>query len=278
MGRPAYRTLVGSQRADLLSGTEYGAGAGGAGRDLIRGLGGDDTIRSFSGADTVYGGAGNDLIIDLEPYSADFEWGSGGGNFLYGGAGDDRIMNRFNGYPDEMTYFFMSGGSGDDVLQLYSYATGELKGDGGNDRLYLSGTGGVARGGSGNDIVSAVNPDLIGTWYGWDRYTSSYGDTLHGGTGDDRLYCYAGNRDTIIFAPGDGRDSIRYLTAESGDEDLPVDRINLKAFDLDMSAEELLDSRAVDLGDRVLLRLGDRGDALVIWGVDVDELAKVLIL
>lgn len=278
MGRSAYRTLVGSQRADVLSGTEYGAGPDGVGRDLIHGLGGDDTIRSFSGADTVYGGAGNDLILDREPYGPSFEWGSGGGNFLYGGAGDDRIMNQFNGDPDEMTEFFMSGGSGDDFLLLYSYATGELRGGGGNDRLYLSGTGGVARGGSGNDIVSAVNPDLIGHWYGWDRYSSSYRDTLQGGTGNDRLYCHAANRDTIIFAPGDGRDSIRYLTAERGEDDLPVDRINLKAFDLDMSAEELLDHNAVDLGDRVLLRVGDQGDALVIWGVDIDELAKVLIL
>lgn len=278
MGKSAYRTLVGTRHADVLSGTEYGAGADGAGRDLIRGLGGDDTIRSFTGADTVYGGMGNDLIIDREPYGPGLTEGSGGANFLYGGAGNDRIMNQFNGYPYEMTTFFMSGGTGDDFLLLSSYASGTLNGDSGNDRLYLSGTGGLARGGSGNDIVSAVNPGDIGTWYGWGRYSDSYRDTLQGGSGDDRIYCYAGNRDTIIFAPGDGHDSIRHLTAARGEDDLPVDRINLKAFDLDMSAGELLEHNAVDLGDRVLLRVGDQGDALVIWGVDIDELAKVLIL
>ncbi|MTH65025.1 hypothetical protein [Paracoccus shanxieyensis] len=78
------------------------------------------------------------------------------------------------------------------------------------------------------------------------------------------------------------RDVLRYLNATpDGDpygDELPIDRIVLTSFDLDMTAEEFLAAHATDLGDRVILRPGAGSDALVIWDVRIDDLADVLIL
>lgn len=281
-----YNELIGTLGADSLRGSDYDPDRPDLGRDLILGLAGDDTIRSFSGSDTVYGGSGDDLIVDREPGNAGWFQSAGAqvagsefGNLLFGGAGNDRIVNQFNGFPGDYVSYFMSGGSGDDVLKLNGFATGLLFGGDGDDRIYLSGMGGIARGGNGNDVISAVNPRDIGTWYGWDRYTEAHADTLQGGAGDDKIFCYAGNADTIVFKPGDGRDTIRYLTASDQGDGLPVDRINLRAFHLDMSAEAFLASdRAIERDDRVILHPGDNGETLVIWNVTLEDLGNVLLL
>ncbi len=155
--------LVGTSAADTL--------IGGAGDDVIHGLGGNDRLRGGDGNDILVGGPGKDRLRGgagddlLEGGGGrDRLRGSGGNDVLEGGEGRDRLR----------------GGPGDDIL----------RGGPGNDRL---------RGGDGSDVL------LGGP--GKDRLRGGAGDDLlEGGGGRDRLRGGGGND---VLAGGEGRDRLR---------------------------------------------------------------------
>ena len=88
---------------------------GGAGNDVLHGMGGDDLIQGNAGDDTIFGDAGNDALRG--DGGADTIWGGIGNDILAGGEGADTL----------------NGGAGNDVLE----------GGAGNDKMW---------GGEGNDL------------------------------------------------------------------------------------------------------------------------------
>ena len=71
---------------------------GGAGDDLLFGMGGDDILRGGDGNDLLFGGSGNDYLD-----------GGAGEDAIFGGAGNDIIVYDSNDY-------LVSGGSGIDFM------------------------------------------------------------------------------------------------------------------------------------------------------------------
>ena len=71
---------------------------GGAGDDLLFGMGGDDILRGGDGNDLLFGGSGNDYLD-----------GGAGEDTIFGGAGNDIIVYDSNDY-------LVSGGSGIDFM------------------------------------------------------------------------------------------------------------------------------------------------------------------
>lgn len=71
---------------------------GGAGDDLLFGMGGDDILRGGDGNDLLFGGSGNDYLD-----------GGAGKDTIFGGAGNDIIVYDSNDY-------LVSGGSGIDFM------------------------------------------------------------------------------------------------------------------------------------------------------------------
>ena len=121
--------------------------------------------------------------------------GGGGGDILDGGAGDDELHGG-----DGMD--LVIGGRGNDTLY----------GDAGNDTLSGHGDADTLDGGSGDDTLDGGAGE----------------DTLIGGLGDDTLwgdYCNpdATDKDTFVYAPGHGADTIKDF--QDG-----LDRIDLSEF------------------------------------------------
>lgn len=119
-------TLIGNGGADLLQGAEGDDSvAGGVGNDQLLGGAGHDVVVGDDGHDTVNGGAGNDQLF-----------GTAGDDTLAGDEGDDSQ----NGGADNDQ---LRGGAGDDLL-LGGEGGDTITGDGGNDRI---------NGGDGTDIA-----------------------------------------------------------------------------------------------------------------------------
>ena len=124
---------------------------GGAGKDLIRGLGDNDQLFGMGGDDRLEGGAGDDYLSG----------GNGSGNAsgedtLYGGAGNDTLFGEdgddiLDGGPGNDTYYYKSGG-GRDTLDLHG---------GGEDILYTNGidAGRLAFQREGDDLLVLVDGD-----------------------------------------------------------------------------------------------------------------------
>ncbi|MQQ09001.1 hypothetical protein GFB49_11095 [Epibacterium sp. SM1979] len=253
------RTFTGSTGDDVLNGSfgldliEGGDGNdtlyGRAHRDTLIGGDGDDKIITGAGPDLAYGGAGNDLIID--------DYTDGGVENLYGGSGDDTIRAITGGnlgpFPKK-TDWWMFGESGDDVLIGGFGGTSHLYGGNGDDMLVMSSYGGGdAHGGSGRDVLlsearSRVNEEVVD----FDKYGPGARVTLDGGTGNDRLFGYSYNFDTFVFRPGDGRDVIHNFDGGAWG----LDRIDLTAFDFDMTAEEVFALYGHEQENRILLNFG----------------------
>ncbi|WP_283805466.1 tandem-95 repeat protein [Tardiphaga sp. OK246] len=181
MVSPSYRSDAanGGIKIDGGKGNDYlGGGAGddtiegGDGNDVISGLGGNDKLSGGNGADTIYGGDGDDVIR-----------GGGGNDKLFGDAGKDLI------YGSDGADEIHGGGDND-----------ELHGEGGDDTIYGDAGNDTVYGGDGKDII-----------YGGEGNDSLYGqdgnDTIIGGLGNDKIGGGAGD-DTIIYAVGDGNDSV----------------------------------------------------------------------
>ncbi|MFO8125242.1 calcium-binding protein [Yoonia sp.] len=153
--------IRGTFEDDEIEGTE--------GDDVILGFLGNDTINAGAGQDAVIGGEGNDVINGgdnrdiLEGRAGnDTINGDDGNDTILGGAGDDMLDG---GYGSDI----MRGGRGDDLIyggfdarlidgELVNAVdrTDTLRGEGGEDTIYIWGGGGFAAGGvddNDNDIA-----------------------------------------------------------------------------------------------------------------------------
>ena len=200
---PEGETQVGSVDADSLF--------GGAGDDTISGLAGGDTLIGAGGDDTVYGGDGNDFIDGGT--GDDLAVGGTGSDLIAGFTGDDTLEGNVGAD-------IVLGEEGDDLIKLgwgndtnwldeevsvYGFEHGQLGDDSvyggdGNDSIWdYSGTN-VLDGGAGDDVVSASDNQLAG-WEtaatssdvltggaGNDVVIGDDGDTLSGGSGNDRFF------------------------------------------------------------------------------------------
>jgi len=137
------------------------------GDDVILGFRGDDTIDGGDGEDFINAGLGNDTVFGgddrdvIEGRAGDDElFGEDGSDTLLGGLGDDRI----DGGRD---FDVIRGGRGDDVLLggapavededgnlVFDNSPGDtLRGEAGDDTLFLWGNQGFAVGGEGEDTL-----------------------------------------------------------------------------------------------------------------------------
>ena len=130
---------------------------GGDGRDVIEGRAGDDTLNGDDGNDTILGGAGDDTIN-----------GGFGSDIVRGGRGDDDIFGGFGARP--------LGPDGE--LVNATDRTDTLRGEGGEDEIYLWGGGGLAVGGQNSDDPGTGDEkDVIVLVTGEGRLEDSEGTT-----------------------------------------------------------------------------------------------------
>ncbi|WP_342238054.1 calcium-binding protein [Inquilinus sp. OTU3971] len=221
--------VEGSAYADILTGSAVANSlSGGVGNDILRGGAGADAIDGGDGVDllTFYGAAAA-VLLDLggapgQGFGGDAEgdtyWrienvnggkagdyirGSGGDNILNGYEGNDELQ----GHDGDDT---LLGGAGDDLLQGDAGAD-RLDGGAGIDTIAFDinagvtvdlGTGLCSGGHAEGDVISSIE-NIEGTL--------SYGDTLTGSSGTNRLDGRGGNdvlsglggADTLIGGAGD---------------------------------------------------------------------------
>lgn len=117
-GADQFDTVAGSFQgvADLGWGADVFKGSAGA--DFVAGDDGDDVIDGNGGNDLLMGGANNDTLT-----------GGAGNDGLFGEYGNDRIVTRDGD--------FVSGGPGDDRIELGDYTFEHVSGDAGFDTLVL---------------------------------------------------------------------------------------------------------------------------------------------
>ncbi|MBL4749898.1 MAG: Hint domain-containing protein [Amylibacter sp.] len=208
---------------------------GGAGDDVITGLGGDDVLDGGTGDDEIYGGGGDDEIT-----------GGAGNDFVEGGAGDDVIdtsgpnSTGFNpaldlGFPGLVTpdadpfndRDVVYGGAGNDTITTGDDAdtifggTGDDVIDGGIDADFIDGGDGddtivggegsdVIYGGAGDDVIYAALdpsfPDSLNIPDDIDPVLNNGDDLVHGGAGNDTIYgaddndeLYGDSGDDVLF-------------------------------------------------------------------------------
>ena len=173
--------LDGGTGDDLLSPGDHGnLYRGGAGDDVIRGVGTALEGRRANGSDTFLAGAGVDYSRRSRPIHADAARdrddgergerdliGRGAGGRIAGGSGNDRL----------------AGGPGDTVIL----------GGAGRDRI---------SGGRGDDVLFA---GAVFDYDGFDHARARTADVLRGGPGSDRLLGSDGNN---RMYGGPGRDSL----------------------------------------------------------------------
>ncbi|MGI9434687.1 MAG: putative Ig domain-containing protein, partial [Geminicoccaceae bacterium] len=145
-------TLVGGAGDDVILGLggadriDGGAGddslSGGRGKDTLIGADGDDVIDGGSSHDTLFGGAGDDTLIGGSASGGGKNTEIGGNDTLNGGDGFDTLF----GGDGADTLF---GGADDDVLE----------GGTGNDRLDGGAGADIIDGGAGSDRLSYENSD-----------------------------------------------------------------------------------------------------------------------
>jgi Ca2+-binding RTX toxin-like protein len=226
-GGGGHDRLTGGIGADLLYGDPGNDTLlGNTGVDTLFGGDGDDWMSPGNGADEASGGAGNDFLIGRTGW--DTLYGNEGDDSLYGSNGEDRL---FAGDGND----FASGGYGWDYIE----------GGPGNDSLYGNIGADTLIGDGGHDLLSGATGD---DWlYGGDGNDTLYGnqgiDLVDGGAGDDLLR--GGTlRDTFVFKPGFGADTITDF--EDFQDILVIDRDLTSATD----AQDLLSSqgRVVDQG------------------------------
>ncbi|MCT7996511.1 calcium-binding protein [Laspinema olomoucense] len=200
----------------------FGNGLGG---NFAFGNGGDDFISgSGLGADTLYGGIGDDTIQVIEVA------GSGSGS---GGGGAAFVPDTIGGIGFVPPFLF-GGGSGagaaaglgvgvvveDGVAVPRNPGRNYLAGDKGNDVIFGIGDRDSLIGGEGNDslfMLSANAPgelDLeaegVNTVEGARRTLAGFprNNWLNGGTGNDYIYSYGGDRGRQTMIGGEGDDSL----------------------------------------------------------------------
>lgn len=221
---------------------------GSANDDTLSGGGGDDRLAGSSGADEVGGDAGNDVVIgDSDAADDRYDGGSGidtldysvaimavaidlaAGNATGAEIGTDTISN----------FETISAGAGDDTI---AGSNGEetLLGNGGNDTLADGGGTDWVDGGHGDDRVVAAADGADDTYAGGEGtdtldYSASAQavlvnletgeatgfdighdaisgfETVHGGSGDDRMII---GPEAMILRGGDGNDTFQFHIPE----------------------------------------------------------------
>lgn len=206
-----HKTMIADWQAGILD-ADIGSDAW-ANWEAIQGSGGADTIRtnSWGYAVTLLGGGGNDLLATgVVGVVGDTLRGEAGNDTLNGGAGNDtidggtendRIVAATSDGNDRLT-----GGAGFDVLD-YSAVGGAV-----NTNQFA----GTTTGSAGNDILTDVFEQVIGSNFG-DVLAGGNGvnvldgnggaDQLFGNGGQDLLRGGLGN-DTIVAGLSDGNDTI----------------------------------------------------------------------
>ncbi|EAQ25568.1 probable extracellular nuclease [Roseovarius sp. 217] len=220
---------------------------GGAGDDVIIGLGGMDTLTGNDGSDDIDGGLGDDVIMAGSDTNivnasdagasgalsrAEYDNGYAGGagdDLIIGGAGDDIITGddesrvstvtgeTFNPDADGSDTIF--GGAGNDEIHTGSWADS----DDGFDNSQTGTASDEAHGGDGDDILrGAGGDDILNGDAGNDNVGGGGGaDSMTGGAGDDVLF---GNAGADVIDGGTGNDT---LQAGAGDDD---DAFNAASF------------------------------------------------
>jgi len=179
---------------------------GGAGDDVLFGLGGADLIQGGAGNDRIDGGANGDRILGQDGhdqlfggYGNDQIEGNAGEDFLDGGADTDQLLGGDDddellggGGPNDL----LDGGNGDDILRGSDDGPDTILGGAGRDRIFGNGGNDIISGGSGDDIIDGgLGDDLIEGGAGSDLITGGgHHDTIYGhsvsGAGDDNAVDY----------------------------------------------------------------------------------------
>jgi Ca2+-binding RTX toxin-like protein len=250
-GRDGDDTIHGLSGDDIIT--------GGVGDDILYGGAGNDRIDGGGpGSDTIYGGDGDDMITDhYVPDNQFFGPGAPGGtDAIYGGAGNDRIIVRYTYNPFSSIYpegCEIFGDDGDDLVWLDWGVEGALFGGAGDDRLTLGGYGGVLNGGDGDDLLLGQRRSHVYDTVNFDKYSPGGNTVFDGGAGNDVMIAHGYGGDTIVLAPLYGHDVVKNFNT-NGDY-APVDRIDLTAFGLTISAEEVIDTFSTQRGDKTILRM-----------------------
>ncbi|CZF78117.1 Poly(beta-D-mannuronate) C5 epimerase 7 [Grimontia celer] len=216
-----YNEITGTENDDILYGVE--------GNNRIYGLGGKDTLYGHESTDELYGGDGSDTLYGNE--GDDLLSGDAGGDRLYGGDGDDTLYGSdgndyLNGGDGQDLAL---GGTGNDIifeseLAIGSSGNDRIHGDSSSSDTLIGGSGDdwvegygndVARGGSGNDVLTSLgNKDTLLGGSGNDvlHVVGSLGNgaALFAGSGDDIL---SGNANNQWFHGGAGSDTFHFGTS-----------------------------------------------------------------
>lgn len=204
-GNAAANRLFGNDGANTLRG--YGADdviAGGAGGDILRGDDGADRLLGDAGDDRLIGGAGPDHM----------EGGLGDDIYSVDDIGDVVIERSGEGAFDRINVFadFTNPANVEFLIGKFASVGLNLTGNGQTNRITGSGKisfGDTLLGEGGNDrLVGLSGNDQIEGGDGRDRIFGNSGDdVLVGGAGFDRLTGQFG-ADVFVHNPGDGVDRI----------------------------------------------------------------------
>ena len=175
-----------------------------------------------------------------EIFTLDDQYGAGTVNVEYEG-----YYQSYSG----VTSVVADGGEGDDTIDAsrLKYATVNLKGGKGKDKLIAGWKGGTLDGGEGDDVLDASLAIDIVTLIGGDgkdRLTGGAGnDILIGGAGDDRLSSGTGNdtleggEGTDNLSGGEGNDT--YMFADVFGLDRFSDSLGANIFDFTKAAQSI---------------------------------------
>ena len=164
--------IIGTTKADKFYGDAANTGDG----VLVSVGAGNDTVENFGASVTVLAGAGNDFLYNEGPSSE-----------LYGEAGNDTIEN----YADTVT--IDAGVGNDHIFNAGSKVT--IDGGDGNDTIESFGDNVTVDGGAGTDYI----------------YSDGTGNSVGGGADNDTIEI-AGSQTTVIYASGDGADTVYGFT------------------------------------------------------------------
>jgi serralysin len=183
--------VVGNTLANTIQGTALGESMeGGGGGDTILGLDGADSLNGGTGADSLDGGAGDDRFIAAT---------DDGDDRYDGGADNDTFVCAVSDGNDTFT-----GGAGFDIL--------DFSGVGGV--VQVNQLAGTVTGSAGNDTLSDVIEQIIGTAFG-DVLSGGHGiNILDGNGGDDQFY---GNGGDDLLRGGAGNDRFYATTGDGAD-------------------------------------------------------------
>ncbi len=212
-------TLSGSVVADAIFGLD--------GNDVLYGFGGNDLLDGGLGYDQLFGGQGDDTLLAGNDANGSILYGEDGNDSLTGSAGGDSLDggNGNDVLDGGLGNDYLYGGQGDDTLLAGNDASGSyLDGSNGNDSLTGSAGGDYLQGGDGDDVLDGgAGIDTLNGGSGGDTLTGGDGNdqvvdydssgavtvnTIDAGAGDDIIYTYAINANSLTTVTGGiGRDT-----------------------------------------------------------------------